>query len=174
MVCVILCPLVAKGDDTFTPTMPTRPLPQDVNNNGIADTLDQEIAEKIASGEGDEYVNVVVMLEHEPSSLDLGAFVSAGGKVTAGPWKYAIYGFGGSIQYDKIDSFAQNCSDLIFIEKDAVFGIGPPPYQTIPEYSAQTLLFAMIGIVFLIFSAKKIAQNKKRSYLPRVPESPHN
>ena len=140
MMCVILCPLIKASaespspsfvkEDTFKPTMPTRPLPQDANNNGIADTLDQEIADKIASGESDEYVSVTVMLEYEPSNLELGAFALAGGNVTAGPWKYAIYGFGGSIQYDKINSFAQNCPDLVFIEKEAVFSIEP-------QYSAQ-------------------------------------
>jgi hypothetical protein len=57
------------------------------------------------------------MLEYEPSNLELGGFALAGGNVTAGPWKYAIYGFGGSIQYDKINSFGQNCPDLILIEK---------------------------------------------------------
>jgi|GEM_PF-3100129 hypothetical protein len=181
MIFVMLCPLIkasaeshspsfVKEEDTFKPTMPTRPLPQDANNNGIADTLDQEIADKIASGEGDEYVSVTVMLEYEPSNLELGAFALAGGNVTAGPWKYAIYGFGGSIQYDKINSFAQNCIDLILIEKEAEIIIEPPTYPinvAIPEYSAQILLFVMMGIIFLIFSAKKIAENKKRSYRAR-------
>jgi len=180
IICAILCPLIkasaeshspsfVKEDDTFKPTMPTRPLPQDANNNGIADTLDQEIADKTASGEGDEYVSVTVMLEYEPSNLELGAFASAGGNVTAGPWKYAIYGFGGSIQYDKINSFAQNCPDLIFIEKEAEISIEPPtPINIpIPEYSAQILLFVMMGIIFFIFSAKKIAENKKRELPPQ-------
>jgi hypothetical protein len=187
MIAAILCPLIkasteshspslAEEDDTFKPTMPTRPLPQDANNNGIADTLDQEIAEKIASGEGDECVNVIIMVEYEPSDLELGAFALAGGNVTAGPWKYAIYGFAGSIQYDKINSFAQNCPDLIFLEKDAVLysaqTSNPTNVSAVPEYSAQILLFVMIGIIFFIFSAKKIAHDKKRGYLPRVPESP--
>jgi len=172
MIAAILCPLIkasteshspslAEEDDTFKPTMPTRPLPQDANNNGIADTLDQEIAEKIASGEGDECVNVIIMVEYEPSDLELGAFALAGGNVTAGPWKYAIYGFAGSIQYDKINSFAQNCPDLIFLEKDAVLysaqTSNPTNVSAVPEYSAQILLFVMMGIIFIIFSAKKIA-----------------
>lgn len=88
-------------------------------------------------------------MEYEPSNLELGAFALAGGNVTTGPWKNAIYGFGGSIQYDRINIFAQNCSDLILVEKDTTIGINdqvsdPIYLPVIPEYSAQILLFAIM------------------------------
>lgn len=122
MIVAMLCPLV-RAD----PIMPTRPLPQDANNNGITDSLDQEIADNIARGHGDDYVDVIVMLEYEPSTVELEAFTAAGGTVVAGPWKVTIYGFGGSIQYDKINTFAQNCQDLILVEKDGTCSISIPP-----------------------------------------------
>jgi hypothetical protein len=184
MIVAILCPLI-RADDNFKPTMPTRPLRQDANNNGIADALDQEVADKTASGQGDDIVSVIVMLEYEPSNVELGAFAAAGGNVTAGPWNLALYGFGGSIQYDKISTFAQNCLDLIFIEKnagrmhlatsiDSETSIDPssqmmPVCIAVPDYSAQILLFVMTGIVSIFFSVKKIAKNKKRSYLLQSP-----
>jgi hypothetical protein len=112
MITAILCPLIRAGDN-FKPTMPARPLRQDANNNGIADALDQEVADKIANGTGDDVVTVIVMLEYEASNVELGAFAATGGKVggkvTAGSWNMALYGFAGSIRYDKINTFAQNC-----------------------------------------------------------------
>lgn len=186
MIVAMLCPLI-RAD----PVMPTRPLPEDANNNGISDALDREIADNIANGHGDDYVRVIVMLEYEPSDVDLGAFAAAGGTVVAGPWKEAIYGFGGSIQYDKINTFAQNCQDLIFIEKDQVISINDPPIftieplfplnissfpanetlspikpvdSTVPEYSAPTLLFIMIGVALSVCFATKTAKNKKAGH----------
>ncbi len=155
----ILCPLIrpSDGTSTFKPTV-TKPSWVDKDNNSIADTLDQEIADKIASGRGDDYVSVVVMLGYEPTDNDLQAFASAGGNVTDGPWIYAIYGFGGTIPYDKISSFVQNCSNVLLIEGN---GVG----FAVPEYSVQIVLFVMMGIALLSFSTKKIAKNKERGAL---------
>lgn len=122
----VLCPLIrtsgassnssfVEEDDPFKPTMPTRPLPDDVNNNSIADALDMEIACKIAIGKGGESISVIVMLDSEPADEDLQAFTSAGGNVTDGPWKFALYGFGGMIPYDKIGIFVQNCPKTLYI-----------------------------------------------------------
>jgi hypothetical protein len=113
-------------DEPFKPTMPTRPLPDDANNNSIADALDMEIAYKIAIGKGGESISVTVMLGSEPADNDLQAFTSAGGNVTHGPWTMATYGFGGTIRYDKIGIFVQNCPKTLYIEKEATFTIEPP------------------------------------------------
>jgi hypothetical protein len=107
------------GNDSFTPTMWKSPW-ADRDDNGIEDGFDQEIAGRIANGKGQDYVGVVVGLKSAPTDRDIGAFVSAGGKVTAGPWTLAIYGFGGTIPYNRVDSFARGCSDVFLIEKDAV------------------------------------------------------
>jgi hypothetical protein len=163
----LLCPLI-RADTDFKPTMPVRPLPQDANNNGISDALDQEIADKIASGHGDDYVSVTVMLKNEPSDSDLALFVAAGGNVTAGPWKYAIYGFGGLIQYDEIDTFAFNCQDLVYMEKEGVAST-----DSIPEYTTPIVVLTLFGTALVIFQAKKIVENKKRIHPPhRISENP--
>jgi hypothetical protein len=157
MAVVIVCSL-ARADDNSKPYIPTRPLPQDADNNGIYDVLDQEIAYMIASGKGDDIVSVEVMLACEPSDLELEAFAGAGGNVTAGPWKDATYGFAGEIQYDKISTFAQNCQSLVFIEKVTSGHIDPQWPIPTPEYSAYILVFVMMGTVFFIIAAKKIAR----------------
>lgn len=158
----ILCPLIrtsgASGsssfveeDEPFKPTMPTRPLPDDANNNGIADALDMEIAYKIAIGKGGEFVSVTVMLDSEPADNDLQAFTSAGGNVTDGPWTLALYGFGGTIPYDKIGIFVQNCPKTLYIEKEATFTIDPPLHISFRVFLGD---ISEVISVALLFGAK--------------------
>ena len=133
----ILCPLIrtsgasssssfVEEDEPFKPTMPAHPLPCDANNNSIADSLDWEIAYKIAIGKGGEFVSVVVMLDSEPADNDLQAFTSAGGNVTGGLFTVVFCGFGGTIPYDKIGIFVQNCSKVLYIGEVVPIIIDPP------------------------------------------------
>ena len=92
----------------------------DRDNNGIADNLDQEIADRSSNHTVQEYVNVTVMLKSEPTHYDADAFVSSGGYLTTSPWTQAIYGFGGLIPYNNIAEFSRHCSNLLLIEKEAV------------------------------------------------------
>lgn len=112
-------PVIANGSDSFTPTM-SKPAWVDWDNNGIADGLDHEIAARVVNGTGHEYVNIIVMLKSAPTAHDAAAFASSGGYVTAGPWTMALYGFGGTIPYDDIGNFINQCPDVLLIEKDAV------------------------------------------------------
>ncbi len=92
----------------------------DKDNNGIADNLDQEIADGLGNHAAQEYVNVTVMLKSEPTPYDADAFVQSGGYLTTSPWTQAIYGFGGLLPYNKIVDFSRRCSNLLLIEKEAV------------------------------------------------------
>ena len=66
---------------SFTPTV-WKPAWVDQDNNGIADTLDQEIADRTANGTAQDYVNVTVMLKAAPTTQDADDFVSSGGYLT--------------------------------------------------------------------------------------------
>ena len=92
----------------------------DRDNNGIADGLDHEIADRPSNRAAQEYVNVTVMLKTEPTVHDADVFVSSGGYLTTSPWTQAIYGFGGRIPYSGIDVFAEQCPDVLLVEKEAV------------------------------------------------------
>jgi subtilisin family serine protease len=92
----------------------------DIDNNGIADSLDQEIADRSRNHAAQEYVNVTVMLKSEPTPYDADAFVSSGGYLTTSAWTQATYGFGGLLPYNKIVDFSRRCSNLLLIEKEAV------------------------------------------------------
>lgn len=92
----------------------------DRDNNGIADSLDQEIADRSSNHAAQEYVNVTVMLKSEPTPYDADVFISSGGYLTTSPWTQAIYGFGGLLPYNKIADFSRRCSNLLLIEKEAV------------------------------------------------------
>jgi hypothetical protein len=109
----------SNGSEPFTPVV-TKPGWVDLDNNGIADTLDQEIADRLANGTAQEYVNVTVELKSEPTVDDADAFVSCGGYVTTEPWTYATYGFGGTIPYDQIVNFTEQCPDVLLVEKEAI------------------------------------------------------
>jgi subtilisin family serine protease len=92
----------------------------DTNNNVIADSFEQEIAEKTAMGTAQDYADVIVMLKDAPTVEDVDAFVAAGGYLTTSLWKDALYGFGGMIKYCDIASFVQRCPDALLVEKEAI------------------------------------------------------
>ena len=105
---------------TFAPRM-WKPSWVDQNNNGIADSLDQDIAARTANGTTTHPVNVIVALKSEPTAYDANAFALCGGYVTTSPWKHAIYGFGGQIPYTNISEFAQRNPNVLLVEKETVF-----------------------------------------------------
>jgi subtilisin family serine protease len=106
-------------NDSFTPTV-WKPAWVDQDNNGIADSLDQEIADRIANGTVQDYVGVTVMLKASPTTEDVDDFVSSSGYLTTDLWTKATYGFGGMITYAEIANFIQRCSDVLLVEKEAV------------------------------------------------------
>ena len=103
----------------FVPVM-RKPAWVDQDNNGISDSLDQEIAERIVNGTSHTFVNVNVMLRSEPTVYHADDFVSHGGYITTFPWTRALYGFGGMIPYDQVADFVEQCSDVLLVEKEAV------------------------------------------------------
>ena len=105
--------------ETFTPTM-WKPFWADQDNNGIIDSLDQEIADKMANNTAGDPVNVIVALKSEPTAYDANTFALSGGYVTTSPWKHAIYGFGGQIPYNSIMEFTQRNPNVLLVEKEAV------------------------------------------------------
>jgi hypothetical protein len=105
--------------DSFTPTI-WKPAWIDQDNNGIADSLDHEIADKIANNTAQDYANITVMLNAAPTTQDATDFVSSGGYLTTPPWTEATYGFGGTIPYDAIEQFTQQCPNVLLVEKEAV------------------------------------------------------
>ena len=132
-----------ESNKTFTPAI-WKPAWVDQDNNGIADTLDQEIADRVANGTAQEYVNVTVMLSSEPTAYDANAFVSSGGYVTTSPWTYATYGFGGQITYDQIVNFTEQCSDVLLVEKEAV-GQANVAYAA-KQIGARTYVWNTLGL----------------------------
>jgi subtilisin family serine protease len=107
------------SNQTFKPTM-LKPSWVDQNNNGIADTLDQEITNRQLNNTAGNYANVIVELKTQPTTQDANEFTVSNGYLTTSPWLYAIYGFGGQIPYNKIANFAQNDPNVLLIEKDQV------------------------------------------------------
>jgi len=105
--------------DTFKPSV-WKPQWIDQDNNGIADTLDQEITARVSNRTAQQYVNVTVMLKSEPTASDTNSFISSGGRLTTSPWTHAIYGFGGQIPYKDIANFTRLCPDVLLVEKEAV------------------------------------------------------
>jgi len=98
-----------------------KPLWVDQNNNGIADSLDNEIVNRRANQTAGDYVNVIVALKSEPTARDADTFSSCGGYITTSPWKYAVYGFGGQIPYNRIANFAWSNPNVLLVEKEAIF-----------------------------------------------------
>jgi hypothetical protein len=107
----------SNGSDSYKPIV-SKPAWVDRNNNSIADTLDQEIAGRLANGTAQEYLNVLVELKSAPTAYDEDAFVSCGGYLTTSSWTYATYGFGGRMQFDEIASFVGLDPNVLLIEKD--------------------------------------------------------
>src|SRR5271157_681768 len=92
----------------------------DLNNDGIADTLDQEITNRIANGTAGDYANLTVMLKSTPTAYDTSIFASYGGYLTTPMWTEAIYGFGGIMPFDDITNFVKHCPDVLLIEEEAI------------------------------------------------------
>jgi subtilisin family serine protease len=103
----------------FTPEM-WKPTWADRDNNGIADTLDQEISAKQLQNNAQDYANVTVALKNPPTIEDANAFVSSGGYLTTSAWKDALYGFGGTIPYNQILNFAKSNPNVLLIEKEQI------------------------------------------------------
>jgi len=106
-------------NQTFTPKM-WKPFWVDQDNNDIADTLDQEIINRLLNNTAGNYVNVIVALRTQPTAEDANAFALSGGYLTTSPWTNAIYGFGGQIPYNKIADFVQSNPNVLLVEKEAV------------------------------------------------------
>jgi uncharacterized repeat protein (TIGR02543 family) len=130
-------------NDSFTPTV-WKPTWVDRDNNGIADSLDQEIADRIANGAAQDYVNVTVMLKAAPTTQDADDFVSCGGYLTTSPWTEATYGFGGMMTYDEIANFTRQCSDVLLVEKEAV-GKATVAYAA-QQVGARTYVWNTLGL----------------------------
>ena len=112
-------PAVVHSGPVYTPIMRVQ-ADVDKNHDGVEDGLDQEIADRLGNGTAQEYVNVTVMLNAEPTVHDADVFVSSGGYLTTSPWTYAIYGFGGRIPYDNIEVFTERCPDVLLVEEEAI------------------------------------------------------
>jgi len=93
----------------------------DQDKNGVADSLDREIATRMTNGTVEDYVNVIVALKSEPTAYDANTFALFNGYVTTSPWKYAIYGFGGQIPYNRVLNFARSNPNVLLVEKETVF-----------------------------------------------------
>lgn len=116
----------------------------DQDNNGIADSLDQEIAARSSNHTAQEHVNVAVMLKSEPTLYDADAFVSSGGYLTTSPWTHAIYGFGGRISYNGIGVFANQCPDVLLVEKEAICNSSLAYAAT--QVGARTYVWSTLGL----------------------------
>jgi subtilisin family serine protease len=116
----------------------------DQDNNGIADTLDREIAERTANGTAQDCVNVTVMLKAAPTTQDTDNFVASGGYLTTSPWTEATYGFGGMITYAEIANFTKRCPGVLLVEKEAV-GEASVAYAA-QQVGARTYVWNTLGL----------------------------
>jgi subtilisin family serine protease len=103
-------------NQAFKPIM-WKPPWADQDNNGIVDTLDKEIIERLLNKTAGEYAKVVVALKSEPTTNDVNAFTLSGGYVTTSLWTHAIYGFGGQIPYNRIADFVQSNPNVLFVNE---------------------------------------------------------
>lgn len=90
----------------------------DKNRNRIGDFLEEEMQQKIAEENGTQLVKVVVILNAIPSETHTSAFDKFDGTMTRGPWRHALFGFGGMIPYLSIARFAEQCPDLLLVQRD--------------------------------------------------------
>jgi len=97
-----------------------KPLWADADNNGISDTLDKEITDRLLNKTGGEYVNITIALKSQPTTDDANAFISSGGYVTTSPWTHAIYGFAGRIPYNRIAEFVHSDLNVLLVEKEQI------------------------------------------------------
>jgi len=109
-----------KAPDSISQITPTMYIPQHVDENGnkIEDVLEEEIQQKVAEGNGSQFVKVVVLLNAPVSSVHNSIFTGFNGTLDNGPWKDALYGFGGKMPYVLIAKFAGKCPDLLLVQKD--------------------------------------------------------
>ena len=108
-----------ENQDTFA-SAEWKPAWVDQDNNGIADILDQEVANKLVNGTAGDYVNVTVALRTRPTADDANAFAFSDGYLTTSPWIYAIYGFGGQIPYNRIANFVELDPNVLLVEKEQI------------------------------------------------------
>lgn len=130
-------------DDSFEPTV-SKPSWVDTDNNGIADSLDQEIHEKTANGTSQDYVSVTILLRVAPTTQDANDFVSCGGYLTTSAWTEATYGFGGMTTYRGVVEFVEKCSDVLLVEKEAV-GKASIAYAA-QQIGARTYVWNTLGL----------------------------
>jgi len=107
------------ANQTFKPFM-WKPFWADKNNNRIADSLDEEIAQRLLNNTDREYVNVIVALRNQPTANDLNTFALSGGYMTTPLWTHALYGFGGQIPYNQIANFVQSDPNVLLVEKEQI------------------------------------------------------
>jgi subtilisin family serine protease len=100
----------------FEPAM-RKPEWMDLDGNCIADTLDQEIAQRTINATVSDYTEVIVMLKESPTLIDAEIFTEHNGYVTAKPWTQALYGFAGYIPYSRIASYIEADPNVLMIEK---------------------------------------------------------
>jgi subtilisin family serine protease len=98
----------------------TKPEWVDENNNGVADTLDDEINQRLLNNTNDEYTDVIVALKAKPTTQDAAIFTQHGGYLLTQLLTQAIYGFGGRIRYSQIASFAESNPNVLLIEKNQI------------------------------------------------------
>lgn len=100
--------------------VPSMVVPEGVDKDGnrIEDLLDAEIERKIAEGNGSQRVDIVVLLDIPPSSAHTSAFRGNGGGEVRGPWRHAVYGFGGRLPYVAVSKFAGKCPNLLLVQLD--------------------------------------------------------
>jgi subtilisin family serine protease len=130
-------------NDSFRPSL-WKPGWVDQDNNRIADSLDQEIAARLSNHTAQEYTNVAVMIKSEPTVYDADAFVSSGGYLATSPWTHAIYGFGGRISYNGIGVFANQCPDVLLVEKEAICQSSLAYAAT--QVGARTYVWSTLGL----------------------------
>jgi subtilisin family serine protease len=92
----------------------------DTDNNCIADTLDDEISQRLLNNTHDQYASIIVALKTKPSAQDAFTFTQKGGYLTTQLLTEAIYGFGGKIPYNQILNFAKSNPKVLLIEKDQI------------------------------------------------------
>ena len=135
--------LLDKAGGSGTPVT-WKPAWVDRDNNGIADSLDQEIADRVANGTAQDYMNVTVMLKSAPTTHDKTAFASCEGYLTTSPWTEALYGFGGMIPYNEIANLTKQCPNVLLIEKEAV-GHSTLDYAA-QQVGARTYVWSTLGL----------------------------
>jgi subtilisin family serine protease len=120
--------IVAATEGTSFQPSPLNTTTFDENQNKIADSLEnlsliasQPTTYNKTSLESYDSppVYVTVMLKAKPTLTDINTFTLSGGILTTDLWDSCIYGFGGLIPRNKINSFSTSCPNLLLIEQEA-------------------------------------------------------